>query len=267
MRGRIQATMATLAVLVAAMLGLSASPAGAVIGGTFDRTNKFSNVGLSFVDGQPWCSGTLYRTNNAQTSSVLYMTAAHCTLGQTGQFSVSFDPGAPYTTSQTIPGVAYTHPNYTQEDKFNNSLGKAASDDVAVIVLSTAPQGIKPADLPTLGQVDTLNPKTTLPTVVGYGIEDWDSANGPIYGRRNYKDVTILEGQRTATGALYVKTSAGSCFGDSGGPNFLKGTGTIVAITSWGQSRVCSDHGYAYRIDQATALNFLRNPTTVGVRS
>lgn len=53
MRGRIQATMATLAVLVAAMLGLSASPAGAVIGGTFDRTNKFSNVGLSFIDGQP----------------------------------------------------------------------------------------------------------------------------------------------------------------------------------------------------------------------
>jgi Trypsin len=247
--------------------GLSASPAGAVIGGTFDSTNKFANVGFITVDGQRWCSGTLYRTSSDQTSSNLFMTAAHCTLGVTGQFAVTFDPAAPSPSSVYIPGVAYSHPDYTQEDKFNNSLGKAASDDVGVVVLSKTPKGITLADLPSIGLVDTLNPKTARLTMVGYGIEDWQSANHWTYGPRNYKDVTILEGQRTATGELYLKVSAGQCFGDSGGPQFVKGTSTIAAVNSWGQSRVCSDHGYGYRLDQASALNFLRNPTVVGVRS
>src|ERR1041384_4866341 len=69
-----------------------ALPAAAIIGGTLDSANRFSNVGLVTLDGFHYCSGTLYRTIPSQTSSNLFLTAGHCTLGQTGQFKVTFDP-------------------------------------------------------------------------------------------------------------------------------------------------------------------------------
>ena len=266
MRRRIRATTVALAAALVAVLAVGTGPAMAVIGGTHDSANKFSNVGLVAVDGQPECSGTLYRTSPSQNSSVLVMTAAHCTSGVTGQFGVTFSPEEPDASTQYLTGTAYTHPAFAFPDKVNNSLNQFATSDLGVVVLDKAPKGIKPADLPSLGLVDTLDPKTTLLTAVGYGIVDFATANAFTYNGRNYKDATILEGQRTATGDKFLKISAATCFGDSGGPIFLKGTSTIVAVTSWIQSYVCSSQGYQYRIDQQTVLDFLRNPTTVGVR-
>jgi len=46
-----------------------------MVGGTHDSANRFSNVGIVAVDGHPECSGTLYRTNASQSSSVLVVTA------------------------------------------------------------------------------------------------------------------------------------------------------------------------------------------------
>ena len=51
--------------------------------------------------------------------------------------------------------------------------------------------------------------------------------------------------------------TGGTCFGDSGGPIFVSGTTTLVAVVSFGTSSTCSGTSGAYRIDQADDLTFL----------
>jgi hypothetical protein len=105
----------------AGALALTAMPASAIINGTQDTTNQFSSTGLVVLgDGTHWCSGTLYRTSTAQTSSVMFMTAAHCTFGHdvTGA-KVTFDPAGDTNPNATyIPVVAkYTIPSYATAAK------------------------------------------------------------------------------------------------------------------------------------------------------
>ena len=260
--------LASVLAVGAATVASTAMPAAAVIGGTLDSSNIYSNVGLITVNGQHWCSGTLYRTSPTQTSSNLFMTAGHCTLGVTGQFKVTFDPaGDTNPNTQYYTGKAYTIPAYASAVKNSNSLQNGFNlPDVGVVVLDQA-VNITPADLPSVGLVDTLNYGSQMITTVGYGINNFSNANTFTIGPRFFKDVNITPGQRTATADLYLKTASGACSGDSGGPNFIKGTDTIAGVTSWGQSIVCSDNNYVYRIDSAQALSFLDSPTTVGVPS
>ena len=79
---------------------------------------------------------------------------------------------------------------------------------------------------PTLGLLDELYAadKQRRYTAVGYGLE----GSGP-------------------------KTS----FGDSGGPIFVSGTTTLVAVVSFGTSSTCPGTSGAYRLDQADDLAFL----------
>jgi hypothetical protein len=242
-------------------LALAAMPAAAVIRGTQD-TGIFSNTGLIRVNGHHWCSGALYRTDHTAASSVMFMTAAHCiTLAPSpATYEVTFDPAGDTNPNATfIPVVAaYGFPSYMNPAKSNNSLQNGnAMPDVAVLKLAYAPEGVTPADLPSAGLVDQLNPKTAI-SVVGYGINDFLNANTFSIGARFYKTVSISTGQRTQTSPLYVKTTAGACSGDSGGPNFLGNT--IIGDTSWGQSLVCGDNSYVNRIDNPDELNFLANP-------
>jgi hypothetical protein len=51
--------------------------------------------------------------------------------------------------------------------------------------------------------------------------------------------------------------TGGTCFGDSGGPIFVDGTTTLVAVVSFGTSSTCSGTSGAYRLDQADDLAFL----------
>jgi hypothetical protein len=248
-----------------AAVALSATPAGAVTNGTQDTGNIFSSTGLVMNNGHHWCSGALYHTDHSATSSTLFMTAGHCTLGFNGPFKVTFDPaGDTNPSAQYINVVAkYTIPSYANAVKNSNSLQNGNNvPDVAVLVLEHAPAGITPSDLPSAGLIDTLDFKTALVSVVGYGINDFANANNWSIGPRYYKDVNITPGQRTQSGNIYLRTEAALCFGDSGGPDFLAGTNTLLGANSWVQSATCNDHSYAYRIDNTEALNFLNNPAT-----
>jgi hypothetical protein len=261
MKAYISRILAVAGAAVAAV-ALTAMPAAAVVGGTNDSNNvHYPNVGLVYLDGQPECTGTLFRTSPAANEHNLLMTAAHCTVGQTGQFSVDFAWDSPGAHPIQSTGVAYTNPNFVFPDKLHNLNDYNQNDDVAVIVLDQNMTGITPADLPSVGQVDTLNFKTQLLTVVGYGIDNFTNSHTFTYGPRAFKDVGINTGQGSQVDARFLKTDAGSCSGDSGGPNFLQGTTTIVAITSLGQYPMCQAHPAAYRIDSASTLNFLMHPT------
>jgi hypothetical protein len=48
----------------------------------------------------------------------------------------------------------------------------------------------------------------------------------------------------------------GTCYGDSGGPNFLGATDTVAATTTTGDS-VCRSTNVDYRLDTASARTFL----------
>ena len=98
-------------VLLAATVGMLlavARPAMAILGGQFDG-NRHPNVALILVDSEPTCTGFLYRTDPSQTTSNLVATAGHCTSGETGQFSITFDP-TPDANSTYYTGTAYTDP-------------------------------------------------------------------------------------------------------------------------------------------------------------
>ncbi len=59
-----------------------------------------------------------------------------------------------------------------------------------------------------------------------------------------------LQANPNATGA------GGTCFGDSGGPQFWEGTLVIVSITSWGDA-ICRSNDMTQRLDIPSVLEFL----------
>lgn len=246
----------------------------AITYGFVDTTNAYSNTGAFIVKssttGQifPICSGTLIASN-------VFLTASHCTAFFTADLApsgytafVSFDksiPFGPLTTNKTnLIGVAQvvTNPNYNQS--------QSDSGDIAVLVLQRSVNGVTPATLPTAGLLDRLADQNGLKgavfTPVGYGVQNRVVGGGvPYFQDQNpiprmfaFSSFHSLNGgylrlsQNPATG------DGGTCFGDSGGPNFftVDGTQIIAAITITGDS-VCRSTNVTYRLDTTSARQFL----------
>jgi len=56
--------------------------------------------------------------------------------------------------------------------------------------------------------------------------------------------------------------NGGTCYGDSGGPNFLGDTNVIAGTTMTGD-HVCRSTNVIYRLDTPTARSFLENFLTL----
>jgi hypothetical protein len=253
---------------------LSTARVHAITYGFVDTTNAFANTGAFIVkssSGQifPICSGTLIAAN-------VFLTASHCTAafeqdlaGRGYTAAVSFDNPIPFgdLTSKSTRLVTVTevitNPGYNQ--------AQSDSGDIAVLLVDPRQtRGITPAVLPSadlLGQMAAQNGlKNTVYTAVGYGLQNRVTGGGqPFFQDRNpvprmysFSSFDSLNGgyirlsQNPATG------NGGTCFGDSGGPNFLNvnGTRTLVAITITGDS-VCRSTNVDYRLDTASARAFL----------
>lgn len=248
---------------------LLAAPAGAVIDGTSDTNNLYSNVGvLQLQEGEEWfdfCSGTLVRED-------VVLTAAHCTdflvdEGPDGfgpnDLRISFDPegDGPYYTVASI----VVHPDwFTAPACIGNSKHRCLAppaEDIALVFLDDPVVGVTPAPIAGEGYLDELDLKSETFTVVGYGIDAFITGSAAsakaitlFDGIRSHREVTAI----TAHDAFpdrFLKITAGVCFGDSGGPLFHDGT--IVAINTWTFSQRCAGPNLEYRLDSETAQEFL----------
>ena len=243
--------MRRLTVGLAALASLAlAAPAQAITHGTPDGDSHPNVGGLvapkAYSDGTwLYCSGTLI-------SPTVFLTAAHCDEGGDEQVRVTFDT-AYQDGDTTYTGTFHGNPAYTHK----------VSDphDIAVVVLDEPVQGIDPASLPEAGSLSKL-PHDQKFTSVGYGA--YEVTNQPGGHRYLYDDVRMQ-----ATGTLNAITKSwlrismnpatgngGTCYGDSGGPNFLGTSDTIASTTITGDA-ICRSTNVTYRLDTPSARSFL----------
>ena len=132
-------------------------------------------------------------------------------------------------------------------------------------------RGIQPARLPTLGQFDNVA-KNQQFTAVGYGGQEAvNQPGGPVIGYLDTREYAVST--LNAVGPSYLRLSqnpatgnGGTCYGDSGGPNFVGAgsteTNDIAGITITGDS-LCKATNVIYRLDTESARAFLDDFVTL----
>jgi hypothetical protein len=131
------------------------------------------------------------------------------------------------------------------------------------------------AELPDPGFVDTLKNKTDLDNV-GYGVQTilrgneippWGGPPGYWTGLRVrlYAPSEFISGKFVHS-AEYMRISlnasqgtGGTCFGDSGGPNLLGGTDTVLSVNSYVTNYNCAGVGYSSRVDIPEVLDWINS--------
>jgi secreted trypsin-like serine protease len=254
-----------LAVLVAAFV-IGVVPASAITDGALDG-NGHPYVGLMVAQdakGNPlWrCSGTLL-------SSRLFVTAGHCTEAPAAHAEIWFasdvESGMPsngYPSKGDVGGKTYTHPDYDPNAFFVRDLG--------VVVLSKAVNMSTYGKLPTADVLSSLNSKRGQQdvgfTAVGYGLQKSfpDAASWKDQAQRIRMVATphLLQIDTGFVGDFSILLSnnantGGTCFGDSGGPNFIGTSNVLGGVTSFGINGNCAGTGGVYRLDRGWNLDWL----------
>ena len=260
------------AVIVA--IAVCAARVSAITYGFVDSTNAFANAGAFVVKAPsgrifPICSGTLIAAD-------VFLTASHCTVffeqdlaPQGFTAAVSFDNPIPFGSLSSPATTLVTVTEVVSNPGFNQS--QSDSGDIAVLLVNAAQTaGIVPAVLPTAGLLDQLSAKNGLKdttyAAVGYGLQNRVTGGGqPFFLDANPVPRMFAFSSFDALSPGYIRLSmnpatgnGGTCFGDSGGPNFLSvnGVRTLVAITITGDA-VCRATNVDYRLDIQSARTFL----------
>jgi hypothetical protein len=238
-----------LAIVVLAILLLVAAPAHAITNGQLDGNNH-PNVG-GLVAPTPYSDGTWLYCSGTLISPTVFLTAAHCDEG-TSSVTVTFDPDY-QAGDKTYSGTWYADPLYGHD--------QSDPHDIAVVVFDKPIKGITPATLPSAGSLSSLSGDQQF-TPVGYGA--YEVTNEPGGHQFLYNDVRMVAtGTLNAINPSWLRISmnpatgnGGTCYGDSGGPNFL-GTTAIVAATTITGDAVCRSTNVTYRLDTPSARAFL----------
>ena len=245
---------------------LAAVPAAAITDGELDGDGH-PYVGLMVAQdakGNPlWrCSGTLL-------SSTLFLTAGHCTEAPAAHveiwFAADVESGIPangYPNKGDAGGRPYTHPKYNPNAFYLYDLG--------VVVLNKPMRMKKYGTLPEQDVLDRLarqrGEQDVTFTAVGYGLQESfpDAASWQENNQRvrmvAYPHLLQINTGFTGDFSLLLSNNAntgGTCFGDSGGPNFIGSSNVVGAVTSYGINGNCAGTGGVYRVDRADDLDWL----------
>lgn len=217
------------------------------------------------IGGQPAfrCSGTLIAPK-------VVLTAGHCT-GEPGEFSGLriFTESDVQNGNNTYPFAGgpnsveaaswHTHPLFTNSAFFLHDVGVIRL--TKAVKLSASQYG----KLPTVNQLDALKPSSsTVFTAVGYGLQRINPVFIEAERIRMFAEPHLI--QINVPGfvgdfSLLLSNNAstgGTCFGDSGGPNYLGSTNVIAGVTSFGINGNCAGTGGVFRLDRQNVLDFVR---------
>lgn len=195
-----------------------------------------------------------------------------------GIVSCTTDPNASsfdgYPCTGDVGGTPHPNPDFCTS--CGNGLPAFAFRDVGVVTLDDSfPMGDYAA-LPEPGLVDTLANKTPA-DFVGYGVQFQAQIPGsalpqppPFYRwtgprERMYAPTEIVSGsfkhaEEFVRFALNPGGgSGGTCFGDSGGPDLLGGTSTVLAVNSYVTNVNCGGVGYGSRVDIPEVLEWIES--------
>ena len=267
--------LAIAVLLVIALMFSSVRIVRAVTDGTLDgNRHPYVVLLLMEVGGQPAfrCSGTLL-------SPTVLLTAGHCTdnfpdAPYTGmrvftesdvQAGVGTTNNYPFAGPNAVEAVSWAaHPLYETAPFYVH--------DVGVVILQEP--GVPLAEygtLPSLNQLDALKAKkgnNVIFTSVGYGRQEsfpdaasWKNAAAKTRYLANPKLIQI-NGGIARDYSMVLSNNAntgGTCFGDSGGPNFLGDTNVVAGITSFGRNSTCAGTGGVFRTDRQDVLDFVNS--------
>jgi len=256
-------------VLILASVGV----VGAITDGELDGS-RHPHVVLILMEvgGEPAfrCSGTLI-------SPTVVLTAGHCTNNY---------PDEPYsgmrifTESDVQAGIGTTNNYPYGGGKYSVEAKSWAAHplyqtapfyvhDVGVIVLKKAVRLPAYGELPTVDQFDSLdNGPDTVFTAVGYGLQQSfpDASYWKTHNTRTrylaHPWLIQINGGIVGDYSFLLSNNAhsgGTCFGDSGGANFLGDTNLVAGITSFGLNGNCAGTGGVFRTDRQDVLDFVNS--------
>jgi Trypsin len=227
---------------VVAIALVAAQPVAAV-NGPLDG-NAHPNVGVMLVldgAGEPFefCGGvliapTVFLTNSNCPGAVAFAQS----IG--GRAVITFEPVLPWPPVGSAfreVEAGYVHPQ-ADPRKVSNLYG--------IAVLESPVEGVTPARLPTLHQLDSIGKRDSL-TIVGYGDNSRRSASVAI-GKIDRSMFSLLSNS--------AATGLGGVCGDGGSPFFLEGTNVVVGVAD-GEVGRCNAISWAFRTDIDSARSFI----------
>jgi len=257
-----------LGALVVALV-FSAVLAAAVTDGELDG-NGHPYVGLMVA--QDAKGNALWRCSGTLISARVFVTAGHCTESPAKHVEIWFQadvesgrPGNGYPNTGQTGGTPYTHPDYDPNRFFIRDLGVVLLDRNRAMPMS------KYGKLPAADILSTLNSKRGQQdvtfTAVGYGLQQSfpDAASWKNVAQRirmvAYPHLLQIDTAFVGDFSILLSNNAstgGTCFGDSGGPNFIGSSNVIGGVTSYGINGNCAGTGGVYRLDRSWNLDWIR---------